>query len=181
MKIEDVNKIEQSLGVKLPGELVDKYLSDFLDGIEEFPEMTGYFIMDPDLLIKINLRLRKHGLQKRPFHYYYYAIGYNYKTNYYLIDLRETPIKVYCVENNRTWEYRPDNLSDNLLLSLDPGLNSYLQTYVLSHFNWKREEKARLDANNKERKQSADDIYAFLEKIQERARKVGDIDKNKKK
>ncbi len=177
MSRDDINKIESALNIKLPKELVDQYMStdfDDLDRIEELG-LTGYrnfdflnslFIRDPERLIKINQRLRKRGIFKKPWKDQYFAIGYNGKSsNYYFINLTDSRVVVYLTNRTKEWAYDPNNLTNNLILSAPNGLQDYLDCYLLLHLNGAKEEKARSDAGIPERVFTTQDVYDFLEKL----------------
>ena len=180
MTIEEVEKIEQMLDIKLPEELRQKYLSPELDeldaietlGLEDYlnkpSELKNYLIRDSNKLIKLNLRLRKNGLFKKPFHPSHFAIGYTRKTNYYFIDLRDPKVIVYSAMNNKSWAYSVDNLAHNILMSPNLGFDDFLELYPLSSLKIAQRAKARKEAGIPERQPNTDEVYAFLQGIQDR-------------
>jgi hypothetical protein len=144
MTSDDIKQIERLLGMTLPEELVEKYTSNILEGIEEFPELKGFFILEPKVLIQVNQRLRRKGLWKKPFPEHLFVIG-RAGNEYYLIDLREKPLRVFRVMNNKTWAYDPSDLEDNLVCSVpeQEGLSTFIKILPLSFLHMKREEKMR--------------------------------------
>lgn len=163
MTTEDIKKIEQALNIILPAELVDKYLNNPVIGIEEFESLAETFITDPDVLIRKNLKLREKGLQKKPFSKFHFCIGHAHKTDYYLIDLRDEKVEVYGIENNKTWAYRPDDLSENKLTG---GLESHL-SMVLNFYEMKKDHKIREERGDPESVMTAEHVYEALDKMWE--------------
>jgi hypothetical protein len=180
LTVDDIAKIEQTLEIKLPEELKQKYLSSELDEVDDIEtlglddylnkpeELKNVLIRDPSKLIKLNLRLRKNGLFKRPFHPCHFAIGYEWKTDYYFIDLRDCPLKAYCAMNNKSWAYNPDDLSGNILCTPSPGLDTFLESNVLKYVEGAKKRKTDEEAGIPEREYTAEETYAFLQGIKDR-------------
>ena len=165
MECNDIKQIETALNMNLPDELVKIYTSNLLDGIEDYPRIKGYFIMEPQIIIRINLRLRDKGLWKKPFPKYFFAIGYPWENEYYLVDLRENPLRVFMVKKNKTWAYDPDDLSKNTVhIPPHEGLDPYIETCVLSSLRSEQNRKHREELGIPEPKYTAKDVCEFLNK-----------------
>jgi hypothetical protein len=142
MKTSDIKQIELALNVSLPDELAEKYTACLLDGIEEFPEIAGLLILKPNDIININQKLRRKGLWKKPFPEHFFVIGYE-KNTFYLVDLREKPLRVFRVMNNNAWRYNPDYIENNLVCSVPnhEGLDSYIEILPSFHLQMKQKQK----------------------------------------
>jgi len=164
MTLFDIEQIENTLSINLPEELKEKYTSNILDGIEEFPEIMGYFMLNADEIIKMNQRLRKKGLWKKPFPEYLLVIGRDEGREYYIADLRESPLRVFRVMNNKTWAYDPEDLSKNTVLPPPhEGIGSYIESMPLFHLHLHREARLRKELGVPEPEISGDDMNKMLE------------------
>ena len=67
MTLTDIKLVEKDLNIVLPEELVEKYTSNLLAGIEDYPELAELFFMEPIVLVRLNKRLREKGLFKMKF------------------------------------------------------------------------------------------------------------------
>jgi len=166
MTIANIKQIEDTLSIAIPEELKEKYTSNILDGIEEFPEIMGYFILNADEIIKMNQRLRKKGLWKNLFPEHLLAIGHD-RNEYYLVDLREKPLRVFRAMNNKTWAYNPDNLENNLVCSVPEreGLDTFIEVFTLSYLHMKREEKMRKELGIPAYETTGDETNKILEEM----------------
>jgi len=167
MILDDIKKIETSLDVSLPEELVKKYRSNLLDGIEEFPDIAGLFIMDSDVVIYYNQKLRREGLWKKPFPEHFFLIGYDGKNEYFLVDLRENPLRVFRVMNNKAWRYNPDNLENNLVCSVPDheGIDSFIEILPLFHLRMNQDQKTVNEFEISESEIIGNDACKMLEQM----------------
>ncbi|NCB53034.1 MAG: hypothetical protein EOM54_14340 [Clostridia bacterium] len=163
MTINDIKKIEQTLDITLPAKLVKTYLANETEGANEFEKLRGYFITDADTLIRLNQRLRTRGLFKKPFSKEHFAIGYAFKTNYYLIDLKDENLYVYLVMNNKTWAYRPDNIIENERGKLDFHISQ-----TIMHIEMLRNAKRREELGIPAPAATAEETYKMLDEMWER-------------
>jgi len=167
MTLTDIKLIESGLSVNLPEELVEKYTSSLLDGIEEFPEISGLFILEPSVIIDMNQKLRRKGLWKKPFPEHLFLIGYDGKNEYFLVDLRENPLRVFRVMNNKAWRYSPDNLENNLVCSVpgNEGIDSFIEILPLFHLRMKQDQEPANELKMSESETTGGNTYKMLEDI----------------
>jgi hypothetical protein len=169
MTLADVKRIEEELGVIFPLELKESYTSDLLNGIEEFPIIAELFFLCPDDIIEINQSIRNNGFWGKSFPPNIFIIGQGEDT-YYIINLHESPLRVFRVMNNEDWKYNPDDLDKNLTCSVPgkQGLDTYIKSYPLFSLRSSQEEEQRREQGLSEEELSADEVYDFLESLSKR-------------
>lgn len=154
MTLEGVLKIEESLGIKLPeyykkvvldNPLSPERISERLNinipnpyDIKTFKKdsyearMISIFCDtlydDPDMVIKLNNRLRGKGLKGKLWMKNLFAISCMYNKEYYFINLDEDEENIYLANNKKDWEYTPENLKNNLA---HHDLDSFLSTALI--------------------------------------------------
>ena len=166
MTIAEIKQIETELNIILPEELVKKYSSSLLDGIEVFPEVAELFFQEARTIVHTNSGLRRKGLWKKSFPNHLLVIGCGGNKEYYMVDLREKPLRVFRVMNNKTWAYDPNDLSKNIVLMLPhEGLDAYIETFPLFHLHMKQEHKRREEQGIPEYKPSGNEINRMLEQM----------------
>jgi hypothetical protein len=169
MTITDIVKIENELCLTLPAELVECYMSNLLDGINNFPLIANLFFLKPESIIRINKGLRASGLWGKDFPAHLMIIGQEAE-GYYAIDLRETPLRVYRFMDNDEWAFNPDDLDGNLTCSIigKQGLSTYIESYPLSFLRSHREEEQRKKQGLPEVEMTSNEVYDWLNSLSRR-------------
>ena len=170
MTLDDVKQIEEELNVTLPMELTKHYVSNLLEGIDDFPLVAELFFMTPETIIKINKGLRANGLWGKGFPLHFFVIGRG-EGEYYITNLREKHLRVYRFMNNKEWAYNTDDLENNLTCSVPgkQGLDTYIKSYPLSFLRSNQVEKRRAEKGLSETELSSDDVYDWLSGLSKRS------------